>query len=603
MTPRFPRSPLTTQLSGSARETEYRIRSIFQWKKKRPPMLVLALAAVLIALCGGLVSCQQRTQSVTLAMDTQYYDTQGNYIEIPTLVMSAGAQPTKGVIAINQALVELKHYYQPVLDGVVGYSSVASMENHCLLYPSETKRYWNLLFFREEFYTDLNTGHITSLVYDKEEGQQVTLEDALELAGQTTDGLCQALADQYDPTLGQDIPGADLCIQDQVVEGFRMGADGQPIFYLTARVDDRDDAVSDFVSGSDNLYIWSGGTFTLYDQYTITDLQPLVPAQECTDLDPPLWRQWNFSGGEPEEGFSSAVDLSTLRTNTERRDTLIRAHMESHHTSVPTWYYLEDYPEDAAPGAALIESVTPLASGETDGQHWLIFELGCSRYIADGAPLYFGWHGYPPMYITLGQDDNGMFTKVLGCGEDFAYQLAPQVMSVLADSSVYLIRDGFSFPIGPGKPLTSSCLDTIPVDTQRLEDYEPIYYPGDYWQRSNGTADTGSFTALSYYNSAENREYINTLDVTMTDLYTSRGIHVGASRTEVMEAYPEAVTGNYWGKYPDEPDMLSYIPSSDHDPSQVTDFSDLESPCFGPAILFFFSGDTLRQITLTDMFD
>ena len=58
MTPRFPRSPLTTRLSGSARETEHRIRSIFLWKKKRPPVLVLALAAVIIALCGGLVSCQ-----------------------------------------------------------------------------------------------------------------------------------------------------------------------------------------------------------------------------------------------------------------------------------------------------------------------------------------------------------------------------------------------------------------------------------------------------------------------------------------------------------------------------------------------------------------
>ena len=41
--------------------------------------------------------------------------------------------------------------------------------------------------------------------------------------------------------------------------------------------------------------------------------------------------------------------------------------------------------------------------------------------------------------------------------------------------------------------------------------------------------------------------------------------------------------------------MLSYIPSSDHDPSQVTDFSDLESSGLGPAILFFFEGDTLTQ--------
>lgn len=53
-----PRSPFTTYLSGSARETELRIRSIFQWKKKRPPaaLMILVLAAVL--LCGNLAACQ-----------------------------------------------------------------------------------------------------------------------------------------------------------------------------------------------------------------------------------------------------------------------------------------------------------------------------------------------------------------------------------------------------------------------------------------------------------------------------------------------------------------------------------------------------------------
>ena len=36
-----PRSPFATPLSGSARETELRLRSIFQWKKRRPPALLL----------------------------------------------------------------------------------------------------------------------------------------------------------------------------------------------------------------------------------------------------------------------------------------------------------------------------------------------------------------------------------------------------------------------------------------------------------------------------------------------------------------------------------------------------------------------------------
>lgn len=59
MTPSpLPRSPLTTRLSGSARETEDRIRNIFQWQRRRPPALVLAVTALMIVLCGSLVSCQ-----------------------------------------------------------------------------------------------------------------------------------------------------------------------------------------------------------------------------------------------------------------------------------------------------------------------------------------------------------------------------------------------------------------------------------------------------------------------------------------------------------------------------------------------------------------
>ena len=54
----LPRTPLSTPLSGSAKETQTRIRNIFQFQEKRPPVLALALAAALVLSCGGLVSCQ-----------------------------------------------------------------------------------------------------------------------------------------------------------------------------------------------------------------------------------------------------------------------------------------------------------------------------------------------------------------------------------------------------------------------------------------------------------------------------------------------------------------------------------------------------------------
>ena len=51
-----PNTPFATRLSGSAKETQLRIRSMFQWKKKRPPVWLFAFIVVVIFGCIGLVS-------------------------------------------------------------------------------------------------------------------------------------------------------------------------------------------------------------------------------------------------------------------------------------------------------------------------------------------------------------------------------------------------------------------------------------------------------------------------------------------------------------------------------------------------------------------
>ena len=58
MNSKIPRTPLSTPLSGSARETEIRLKNIFSGPKKRPPALFLALVFAACLLCGNLVSCQ-----------------------------------------------------------------------------------------------------------------------------------------------------------------------------------------------------------------------------------------------------------------------------------------------------------------------------------------------------------------------------------------------------------------------------------------------------------------------------------------------------------------------------------------------------------------
>ena len=66
-----PNTPFSTPLSGSAREAEERIRNIFQYQKKRPPALLLALACALALLCGGLVSCQPQSPAVSLSQEEE----------------------------------------------------------------------------------------------------------------------------------------------------------------------------------------------------------------------------------------------------------------------------------------------------------------------------------------------------------------------------------------------------------------------------------------------------------------------------------------------------------------------------------------------------
>ena len=58
MNQKMPRTPFSTPLSGSARETEIRIRNIISGPKKRPPLPFLILMFSICIFCGNIVSCQ-----------------------------------------------------------------------------------------------------------------------------------------------------------------------------------------------------------------------------------------------------------------------------------------------------------------------------------------------------------------------------------------------------------------------------------------------------------------------------------------------------------------------------------------------------------------
>lgn len=55
---KMPRTPFSTTLSGTAKETQARLKNIFSGPKKRAPVLLVALTCAVCLLCGNLVACQ-----------------------------------------------------------------------------------------------------------------------------------------------------------------------------------------------------------------------------------------------------------------------------------------------------------------------------------------------------------------------------------------------------------------------------------------------------------------------------------------------------------------------------------------------------------------
>ena len=466
MNQQMPRTPFSTHLSGSARETEIRLRNIFSGPKKRPPLPFLILMFAIAIFCGNLVSCRQRPPEPSLVMETQYYDRNDNYIEIPALALPAGEE-NDAVDAINAALNDLRSQYGDLLDNSYGF-----VEEQCLFYPSTTDRYLNLLFYRDTFTSDLNTGHIFSLVYDLKEGTLVPAEDALALAGLNEKSLLDQVTEQVLTQIARDTQGDDLrlALYGLTIEGFRIKANGQPVFYLTGRIDDVDDAVRDDVSGADYLYIWEDRAVTTYDQYSGKP-SPLVPAEETDRLDPPLWNQWYFAGEEPVGGF------------------------------VPV-----DTPS-------------------------------------------------PEPY----------------------------------DPEVCLYRDGFTTPVGPGNWVDSMFQDFEP-ETSVFEEGDPIYWPGDYWENwsVDGGGDAGGVSALRYYSADSGSFSLNRMETGRADMVTPRGIRVGATREEVLAAYPGLLSDekDWTWAYPD--DYLWYCANEDG---------------IGPHLYFYFVNDVVYMIQMVDLFN
>ena len=247
-----------------------------------------------------------------------------------------------------------------------------------------------------------------------------------------------------------------------------------------------------------------------------------------------------------------------------------------------------------------VDSITCVGEETTHETTGVAFLVECSYYNTwDADKPTPSWRSdQSGIYVILGRDADGQYYEVRGthiCDENVnVNQIIQEVSYDLIDLEVSLWRDGCLVPVGLGSEISffRNAYDGA-SKVEVLDGWEPIYWPGAYWSRQSWDG----FSALCYHVGEEPGQTnpdaysVYTIDTTRTDLKTYRGIRVGSTRAEVLEAYPEIYDTHYW--HDTEPDF----PGSDY-----LWYCDNEEG-WGAAILFFFDGDIVTQIRLNNMFN
>ena len=639
--PHLPRSPFSTPLSGSARETELRLRGIFLRNKKRPPVWLLALTLGICVLCGSLVSCQKSSSPPDdSVLENALYQAAvpGSFLEttIPYspdddssfIARPLAVVPQDGYTLAAYSFSNHRGYLLAV--GVLDNQSaeltapvfVAGGEGslpHVTTFQSDGDTH--LLYTANSYRQGYSAGAAGVIRLDGPDFTWVwpvegDLRSVDSQASQDYDTfwehrkplLCPGGVDLFqentsfaaaDGTPPQWTPESNELFYPAPEDELPIGVMYQSRVWLEEFTRERNNPL-DAVNTSALWYIQSltADDFQYPNQ---KDSESAYTLLARADTDDSLYFAVHILFDQETGSISTAYDyaVGSLEEVTEQvlndqtreeaisrfqqRDSLILAHYQQLYPGQRV-YWLGQEPSQPQEGDIRLDSVAYAGEAllyETTG---VAFSIQKDVY----GPGYWGRFVQPAL-IVLSQGQDGSFQSVLGepnfSTDGMAIEdVIRQVNWSLLDLEVCLYRDGYPNPIGPGNwcDLFRPAYEGEP-DLQILEGYTPIYYPGDHWERWS----VEGFSALRYYQAAEDRYTLNTVDVTRDDLYTPRGIRVGATRAEVLAAYPEAVSGDYWGQYPGQ-DYLWYSKDSND---------------FGAAILFFFQGDTLSQITLRDMFD
>ena len=620
-----PRSPFSTPLSGSAREAEDRIRNIFQYQKKRPPILLLALACALALLCGGLVSCQPQSPVPSLSQEEEHLLSllaaedqsireegdeplllasiqQGDYL----LGAAAYSHRFGDTLLIGVMDRETGELTAPVYQQGTSYGTP-----YVTTFQQNGEDY--LLYTQNGMHQGLSEGS-SGLI--RLEGDDFTWTWPVE--GDLRDESSHAYASYnayWEDHLALLAPGGvDVFVETDhdVLRGAgpQWAVDHSETFYIPEEGDlpipipyQTRVWVENFTRDSRNA-LSAGNRSALYHIVSITPEDP-VPGQREGDS---LYSMLAFCDGEAEDGagsWFSAVLLFDQETG-QVGDVLAWAQGDREEVELPreTWgglderdqliaeyYQSQGYSQIYFPGEAAPEPLPENAVAIESIVYGDEMADGATRSIAYGVTFRAYYTEGASDYLVLQRDGaDGSFLRLLGqypahtgkSARDAAFQEAFGLM----DADASLLYDNASAPVGLGDWRAPPYLvQGGEPAVEILENGEPIYNPGDYWDRWS----VDGFTAVRYYTATEGDWSVQSIETTRTDLRTYRGIQVGDSRSMVQNLYPELRDGDYWHLYDSaEEDFLWYCDSS----------MDL-----GPALLFFFENDQVSRIVLYNMFD
>ena len=303
--------------------------------------------------------------------------------------------------------------------------------------------------------------------------------------------------------------------------------------------------------------------------------------------------QWEFDEKETKRYVGMPQTANTAIEITPEGKPLIVDYFRQWYDRV---YFLGEEPGEPQEGDMRIDSVRFLGSEvtfETTGEAYLV---RTSIYIegiesADSQPVTKWWPVEQDSYLVLGRGMDGELYEVRGDSHDAREGVKRLILEVsygVSDWEVTLRHDANPYPqplaVGRWDEIALSLVREEPI-IERLDGWEPIYWPGDFWERY--TVE-GISILRQYSTMAEKNNYvITTVELTRNDFHTQRGIRIGDTREAVKAAYPELKSGDYWGKYPGE-DYLWYCED------------ELD---FGAALIFFFENDKVTKIVLNNMFN